>query len=145
MNPNIWGSSAWLFLHTVTLNYPVKPSETDKLNYKNFFNSLKYIIPCSYCKHNYNIHINNLPIDKFLNNKNNLIKWLFHIHNKTNKHLNKPSITFKEFIYKYKSIYSKKKKCYNYYCLIIIFILFIIFSIILYIYKYNYKLSIYFP
>jgi hypothetical protein len=147
MNPDIWGPSTWFFLHTITLNYPNKPSQVDKLNYKKFFYSLKNIIPCTPCKHNYNIHITNLPIDNFLNNKNNLIKWLIHIHNKTNQHLNKPKFTFKQFISKYKSIYSKKNYT-NYYYLFI-FILFIIFILyilyILYIYNFNIKRSIKFP
>ena len=33
MNPNIWGESAWLFLHTITLNYPENPTFLDKHNY----------------------------------------------------------------------------------------------------------------
>ena len=36
MDANIWGSHAWLFLHTVTLNYPENPNEFDKNTIKIF-------------------------------------------------------------------------------------------------------------
>ena len=32
-NPEIWGPGAWLFLHTITLNYPTNPTFEDKENY----------------------------------------------------------------------------------------------------------------
>ena len=41
MEPNIWGPSAWIFLHTITLQYPEKPTDDDKKKYYVFFNSLK--------------------------------------------------------------------------------------------------------
>ena len=44
MDPEIWGPSAWIFLHTITLNYPNNPTIYDKQNYKNFL--LIYIIFC---------------------------------------------------------------------------------------------------
>ena len=30
MEPKVWGSHAWIFLHTITLNYPDEPSKFDK-------------------------------------------------------------------------------------------------------------------
>ena len=39
MDPRIWGPPAWTFLHSVTLAYPDNPTETDRTNYKKFFNS----------------------------------------------------------------------------------------------------------
>ena len=37
MDPEIWGPSTWIFLHTITLNYPNNPTIYDKQNYKNFY------------------------------------------------------------------------------------------------------------
>ena len=143
MDPNIWGSKSWLFLHTITFNYPNNPSNSDKLNYKNFFNSLIYVLPCNYCKHNLKIHMKQLPIDDALNNKNTLVKWLFNIHNLTNKHLKKNIFTYEQFISKYKIIFHKKNKCsYNNYY-IYIFIIFIIILIIITIYYYYNKYNKY--
>ena len=30
MNPKFWGPHAWIFLHSITLNYPKEPSDEDK-------------------------------------------------------------------------------------------------------------------
>ena len=32
----IWGPSMWHFLHTMSFNYPIKPTDDDKKNYKEF-------------------------------------------------------------------------------------------------------------
>ena len=30
MNPSVWGPKLWFSLHTITLNYPKKPTYKDK-------------------------------------------------------------------------------------------------------------------
>ena len=32
MNQNIWGPHLWFSLHTISFNYPLKPTENDKYN-----------------------------------------------------------------------------------------------------------------
>ena len=49
MEPTIWGPKMWFTMHTLTLNYPKNPTETDKKIYTNFFNSLKLIFSCEQC------------------------------------------------------------------------------------------------
>ena len=39
----VWGPSLWHFLHTMSFNYPVKPSCEDKLLYMKFVKSLKVL------------------------------------------------------------------------------------------------------
>jgi len=46
MNPKFWGPHAWIFLHSVTMNYPKEPNNQDKTLYRNFFSSLKRVLPC---------------------------------------------------------------------------------------------------
>ena len=41
MNVNKWGPGGWEFLHSITFNYPLDPIDTDKENYRIFFNQLK--------------------------------------------------------------------------------------------------------
>ena len=53
MNQKIWGPGLWLFLHTLTFNYPIDPSKDDKMRMKRFFYSLGDILPCKYCRENY--------------------------------------------------------------------------------------------
>ena len=99
MNPKIWGPSAWFFLHSVTFRYPDNPSKQDKYNYKTFFESLKYILPCYKCSLNYKKHLDEYPInDDVLQSRKSLINWLIKIHNEVNKELHKPILTYNEVI-----------------------------------------------
>ena len=104
MDPNIWGSHAWLFLHTVTLNYPDEPTRFDKENYKQFFESLGHVIPCEVCKNHYKQNIRKYPIQ--LDSKESLTKWLHKIHNLVNIKNNKDEFTYDNFIKKYSELYS---------------------------------------
>ena len=69
MEPEIWGSGAWTFLHTITLKYPENPSEDDKQNHKEFFNNLKNVIPCPNCMEHYKLNLQKFPIDVHLESK----------------------------------------------------------------------------
>lgn len=146
MDPNIWGPQLWYSLHIITFNYPNNPTNNDKINYTNFFYTLINVIPCNYCKHNFKIHLNKYPLENSLDNRMSLVKWLFNIHNLTNKHLNKKIFTYQQFISKYTKIFQKKNKynyCYIYY--FIIFIIITIIIIIIYYYIYYNNKSIKFP
>ena len=66
MNQNIWGSSMWFSLHTITMNYPNFPNNEEKYNYKIFFESLQNVIPCAVCKKNYIRHLKEHPINNHL-------------------------------------------------------------------------------
>ena len=50
MMTSIWGPSMWHTMHTISFNYPVKPTYKDKINYKKFITNLKYILPCCKCR-----------------------------------------------------------------------------------------------
>lgn len=89
MNPNIWGPSMWLSLHTITLNYPENPSIHDKKAMSDFFTNLQYVLPCQKCSDNYANHLIKFPIENFLGSRDELVEWLIHIHNEVNKQLGK--------------------------------------------------------
>ena len=108
MNQNIWGSSLWFSLHTISMNYPNYPNNEDKMNYKDFFVSLKNVIPCTVCKKNYIRHLKENPIDKKLNTRKDLVYWLIDMHNMVNAEIGKKQMSYDAVIQKYESIYSKK-------------------------------------
>ena len=108
MNQNIWGSSMWFSLHTITMNYPNNPTYIDAEEYKKFFTSLKNIIPCKVCKDNYKRHLKEYPIENHLYNKKTLVYWLIDIHNMVNSEIGKKVISYEKVIEKYERIYNKK-------------------------------------
>lgn len=98
MHPEFWGSSGWKFLHSITFQYPVKPTVDDKAHYKEFFNSLKYTLPCQKCAYHYSKHLRKYPIDIALKSKDDLVKWLIDVHNEVNKSLGKREYSYQEVI-----------------------------------------------
>ena len=108
MNQNIWGSHLWFSLHTMSFNYPLKPTTEDKNNYKNFFINLQEVIPCSICKKNYKRHLNEHPIEKFLNNRKLLVYWVIDMHNMVNAEIGKKILSYEIVIKKYEDVYQKK-------------------------------------
>ena len=43
MLTSVWGPSMWHYLHTMSFNYPVKPTRQQKKHYKEFILSLRNI------------------------------------------------------------------------------------------------------
>ena len=88
-NPELWGNHGWVFLQHVALSYPNQPNKEIKKIYKDFFYSIQKVLPCETCALNYNDHINQIPIDNYLKNRNTLFSWIIKIHNEVNKITNK--------------------------------------------------------
>jgi hypothetical protein len=98
MNPELWGPPAWYFMHRVTVHYPVKPTQKERDDVKKFFNDIPNILPCNTCSDEYKNCIKSSPLTVgILSTRNNLIKWLVDIHNKTNQKINQKQISFYEF------------------------------------------------
>ena len=129
MEPKIWGEHAWIFLHTITLNYPEEPTFSDKYNYKILFESLKDTLPCPTCREHYKENITLYPID--LSSREALVKWLIKIHNLVNEKNGKRKLSYEEVIDYYKSLYNPTFKYNNYIkAILVLIILIIIFFII---------------
>jgi len=108
MDPNVWGKHGWIFLHSITMAYPDKPTEYDKNNYKHFFHLLMFVLPCEVCREHFKQYISEIPIDNALTCKKKLVEWLINIHNKTNESLGKPVLNYNDVIDIYKNLYNEK-------------------------------------
>ena len=92
MMTSIWGPSMWHTMHTISFNYPVKPTYKDKINYKKFITNLKYILPCGKCRENFRKNLKQLPL-KMDNMKSRYTfsKYVYNLHEVVNTMLNKKS------------------------------------------------------
>ena len=98
MMTTIWGPAMWLFLHTMSFNYPVNPSDEQKKYYYKFLKNLQNVLPCKYCRDNYK---ENLKIHKLnynvMKNRDSLSRWVYELHELVNKRLDKVSgLTYEE-------------------------------------------------
>lgn len=123
MESKIWGPGGWLFLHSITLNYPDKPNNYQKKQFHDFFNLLPKVLPCDICKQNFKKHIEKYPIRFHLNSKTQLTKWLVTIHNMSNIENKSHTISYNTFLNNYKNIYNKQNYRKYIYLILVIFII----------------------
>lgn len=89
---SIWGPLIWTFLHTVSFNYPVNPSPENKKHYKDFIYSLRYILPCKYCRINLTKNLKQKPILMcHMKNRETFSRYIYELHELVNKMLDKKS------------------------------------------------------
>ncbi len=103
MLTSVWGPSLWHSLHTMSFNYPVKPSLEEKQNYYKFFLSLKHVLPCKYCRLNYRKNLKAVPLTmKTMKSRDTLSKWLYNLHEEINRMLGKKSgLTYEDVKLRY--------------------------------------------
>uniref|UniRef100_A0A6C0KDK7 thiol oxidase n=1 Tax=viral metagenome TaxID=1070528 RepID=A0A6C0KDK7_9ZZZZ len=96
MLTSVWGPSMWHYLHTISFNYPVKPTQQDKKYYKSLIMNLKYTLPCGFCRKNLKKNLSVLPLtDNDLKSRDNFSRWIYRLHKLINKMLGKKSgLTF---------------------------------------------------
>lgn len=100
-----WGPAGWQFLHSVTFSYPTNPTVQEKEQFKQFFQQLKYVLPCPSCREHYADGIEKtVPIDKYLDSRESLTQWLWKLHNSVNERLGKPTVSYESVKQKYESM-----------------------------------------
>ena len=48
----VWGPGLWHYMHTMSFNYPLNPTEKEKKHYRNFIYNLQHTLPCKHCRVN---------------------------------------------------------------------------------------------
>lgn len=92
MITSTWGPPLWHVLHTISFNYPVRPTRKDKKHYREFILNLKNILPCKYCRDNLKKNLKVLPLtNKDLKNRDKFSRWVFKLHELINTMLGKKS------------------------------------------------------
>jgi hypothetical protein len=94
MQTSKWGPSAWDYLHTLTFNYPINPTNDHKKYYYELFNNLKFTLPCKFCRESYTIFFKYINIYDYLEDRMGISYWLYTIHNIVNMKLNKKQVNF---------------------------------------------------
>jgi hypothetical protein len=89
---SIWGPLIWTALHTISFNYPVKPTPEDKTHYKDFIYSLRYVLPCKYCRINLTKNLKQKPLlNCHMASREMFSRYIYELHELVNKMLGKKS------------------------------------------------------
>lgn len=92
MLTSVWGPSMWHSLHTISFNYPNKPTEKEKRDYRNFILQLQHVLPCKYCRINLEKNFKAVPLKMcHMKNRYTFSYYVYRLHEHINKMLNKKS------------------------------------------------------
>jgi hypothetical protein len=92
MLTSVWGPPMWHYLHTMSFNYPVKPTTEDKKHYREFVLNLQYVLPCKYCRMNLKTNLKTMPLNmSHMANRDTFSRYIYNLHELVNKLLKKKS------------------------------------------------------
>lgn len=92
MLTTVWGPSIWHFLHTMSFNYPVKPTSDNKKQYMDFIYSLQHVLPCKHCRENLKNNFKVHPLKMcHMESRATFSKYVYGLHEVVNKMLGKKS------------------------------------------------------
>lgn len=92
MLTSVWGPSMWHYLHCMSFNYPVNPTNEQKKYYRDFIINLQHTLPCKYCRINLKNNLKNLPLTmKCMKNRDTFSRYIYNLHELINKMLKKKS------------------------------------------------------
>jgi len=105
----VWGPPMWHYLHTMSFNYPVEPTPEDKKHYKDFIYSLRYVLPCKYCRINLKSNLKQKPLQMcHMANRETFSRYVYELHELVNKMLKKKShLTYCEVRERYEHFRSR--------------------------------------
>lgn len=98
MSPDVWGPIFWNTMHIVSLGYNPEPSKKEQDDAIRFYKSLETMLPCGICRAHYSEFLREIPVEQAVGSRDDLIYWVFRLHNKVNVNLGKREFTFDEYI-----------------------------------------------
>jgi hypothetical protein len=92
MLTTVWGPGIWHYLHTMSFNYPVHPTQEEKRHYRDFVLGLKYVLPCGKCRKNLVKNFRRLPLTMAaMESRDTFSRYIYDLHESVNKMLEKRS------------------------------------------------------
>jgi len=109
MVTKIWGPIFWTAIHTMSFNYPVKPTLKDKKHYRDFIINLQHVLPCKYCRMNLTNNFKKKPLKMCdMASRDTFSRYIYELHETINKMLNKKSnLTYCEVRDRYENFRSR--------------------------------------
>ena len=98
MPPDVWGPIFWNTMHILSLGYPAQPTDADKVAAKQFFQSLKVLLPCPVCREHYKQQVTDAALEEVIQSKGQLIHWVWDLHNRVNRMLGKSELSMDAFL-----------------------------------------------
>lgn len=86
-----WGPAAWVFMASVAMSYPTKPTSQQKADVWKFYHGLGQVLPCVTCRHHFLEYMDRVPIKN--DSRDALFAWVVHAHNEVRARQGKAPFT----------------------------------------------------
>jgi len=96
-----WGSQFWFVLHTIAFSYPKHPNKVTKRKYYDTVMNIPLFLPNSDIGDKFSKLLDKYPVTPYLDSRESFIKWTHFVHNRVNEQLQKPIMSYANFIDKY--------------------------------------------
>lgn len=93
VTPRVWGELMWRSIHMIAISYPLDPDLEARARFRQFFESLQFVLPCKICRAGYTTLFAAMPIDDALDGREELFRWTVDVHNEVAKKLGKPHMS----------------------------------------------------
>jgi len=109
MLTTVFGPPMWTFLHIMSFNYPVNPTEENKKHYRDFVYNLRNVLPCKYCRINLTNNLKKKPLSMcHMKSRATFSKYIYELHELVNKMLGKKShLTYSDVRERYEHFRSR--------------------------------------
>lgn len=104
-NSTIWGPHYWFTLFTISMTYPMKPTNICKKKYYDFFTNLPLFLPDDKSSKLFAGLLDKYPVTPYLDSRDSLMRWLHFIHNRVNDYLGKPTLKYSDALERYNNMY----------------------------------------
>ena len=104
-DPAIWGPHFWFTLFTISMTYPLKPTNVTKKKYYDFVQNLPLFIPHEESSKLTAQLLDTYPVSPYLDSRDSFMRWIHFIHNRVNESLNKPTLRYQEALEEYHKHY----------------------------------------
>lgn len=89
--PGVWGPATWRIIHTVSINFPFDPTDSDREAYSMFIAGLAMVLPCGKCRFHFQEMLKgDMAIQpRDLVDRRSIFAWSVRLHNRVNEKLKK--------------------------------------------------------
>ena len=92
MLTDVWGPAQWHVLHTMSFNYPVRPTREQRRAYRDHVLGLRNVLPCGKCRENLALNLARLPLRaSHMASRATFSRYVYDLHELVNRMLGKTS------------------------------------------------------
>ncbi len=93
LNPEYWGPHFWEVMYLAAVGFSSEPTVNEKIGFRMFYDSLRYVLPCQKCRKEYDQYVNQFPLTSDdTSSPHKLFDWVYRLHSHVTRRLSKRAV-----------------------------------------------------